>query len=79
MGVLNMGMIWVVAGAAVNDGDPVYFNPTTGALSNVGGAATVGAAAPGAGNVGNGTVTNATRRTAQAQWPARGGRCWWSP
>jgi hypothetical protein len=60
MGVLNMGMIWVVAGAAVNDGDPVYFNPTTGALSNVGGAATVGAAAPGAGNVGNGTVTNAT-------------------
>src|ERR1044072_479403 len=56
-GVLNFGMIYVLAGANVNDGDPVYFNPTTGAISNSAGAATVGTPTPGAGNVGGGTFT----------------------
>lgn len=56
MGVLNWGEIWVTPGANVAEGDPVWFNPTTGQLSNAAGAATVGAVAPGT-NTGNGALT----------------------
>lgn len=56
--VLNFGMVYVLAaGVSVADGDDVYFNPTTGAFGNAGGAAVVGAAAAEAGNTGNGVVT----------------------
>jgi hypothetical protein len=60
MCVLNFGMIYVLAGANVVDGDDVYYNPTSGAFSNAAGAATVGTATAGAGNVGNGTFTKGT-------------------
>jgi hypothetical protein len=58
MPVCNFGMIYVLAaGVSVADGDDVYFNPTTGAFGNAGGAAVVGAGTAVAGNTGNGTVT----------------------
>jgi hypothetical protein len=61
MPVCNFGMIYVLAaGVSVADGDDVYFNPTTGAFGNAGGAAVVGAAAAVAGNTGNGVVTLGT-------------------
>lgn len=37
LGYINRGQIWALAGAAVAAGDPVYYNATTGALSNTGG------------------------------------------
>lgn len=56
MGVLNFGQIWCAnSGANLVANDPVYFNPTTGAMSGAGGAA-VPATATFAGT-GNGTFT----------------------
>lgn len=43
MGVLTQGDIWVTAGAAVEDGQDVVFDPATGALSSEAQATTTGA------------------------------------
>jgi len=37
VGYIQDGQIWVLAGAAVAAGNPVYYNTSTGALSNAGG------------------------------------------